>query len=90
MNFNFLGQVFQYYLFGLKACQLRFASPLLTLQQQLLILQRPLHRGHHRHREIDNLMFGQLGVVLLGKIWGKWLERNNHRIQGQIGELLGV
>ncbi|KAK7822950.1 ubp1-associated protein 2b [Quercus suber] len=35
-------------------------------------------------------MFGQLGVVLLGKIWGKWLRRKYRRIQGQIGELLGV
>ena len=35
-------------------------------------------------------MSGQLDVVLLGKIWGKWLEHNNHRIQGQIAELLGV
>ena len=26
LNFSFLGQVFQYYLLGLKACQLRFAS----------------------------------------------------------------
>ena len=26
MNFSFLGQLFQYYLLGLKACRLRFAS----------------------------------------------------------------
>ena len=29
MSFSFLGQIFQYYLLGLKACQLRFASFLL-------------------------------------------------------------
>ena len=26
LNFSFLGQIFQYYLLGLKACQLRFTS----------------------------------------------------------------
>ena len=26
LSFSFLGQIFQYYLLGLKACQLRFAS----------------------------------------------------------------
>ena len=48
LNFSFLGQVFQYYLLGLKACQLKFASNEMDNMQSLSMKTTSRHVSHVR------------------------------------------
>ena len=83
-NFSFHGQIFQYYLLGLKACQLRFTSASLAISFMLKVKTTSLYWSlflfsiswHLQNRRITNSLATYLSWKALIRT-NAWKEKND-------------